>query len=367
MFKILDRYILGAFLVNYLIAIGVLVGLYIILDLFVNLDEFSKVPGETTAQIAAKVVDYYGHNLFVYFAQLAGVITLMAACFTLGRLHRTNELTAILSSGTSLYRVAAPILLAGLSMNALWFIDQEFVIPRFAAKLARKHGDIEGRNTYAIWFMRDPSRNNALISASMFSPRAREMRQVIIIERNEEDELIGVIRADQARWDEETKRWLLKNGFHVRPGALPGEGGGPTGRQQVMEYVSSITPREMALQQSSQWTNFLSLPDLNRLQAQAGDQGAAEFIKVKHTRLTTVIVNMTLLCLGIPFFLNRERPSIIVLGGKALLMCGLCYVFTFMCQSIDLTPLGVSPALAPWLPVLVFVPIAVVLVDGIKT
>ena len=85
------------------------------------------------------------------------------------------------------------------------------------------------------------------------------------------------------------------------------------------------------------------------------------------TRLSTVIMNMALLCLGIPFYLNRERPSIFVLGGKCLLMTAICYVFTFMCNSIDITGLGVSPALLPWLPVLVFTPVAVLLLDGIKT
>ena len=376
MFKTFDRYILRAFFTNYVIALGVLIGLYIILDLFVNLDEFTEARAAGSLEVVARILDFYGHNLFLYFAQLAGVITLVAACFTLGRFHRTNELTAILASGTSLYRVATPLLLAGLAMNALWFVDQELVIPRIAGKLARKHDDIEGRNTFAIWFMPDAKQGNALVSASMFSPITGDMRGMIVIRRDENDRMTEVIRADQARWDAQRRLWHLENGFRRRLYA-DSSAEGSAELERVREYASDLTPRELALQQSAQWTTFLSLPDLNRLQQHFEERGAAEFVKVKHARLTTVIMNMTLLCLGISFFLNRERQSVVVLGGKCLLMCGLCFVTTFVLNTVDLTVLDLSvlglgtiepsPALPPWIPVLVFAPVAVVLLDAIKT
>lgn len=369
MLKTLDKYILKAFFINYMIALGVLVGLYIVLDLFVNLDEFTEGRSQTSLQTAAKIIDFYGHNLFLYFAQLAGVITLVAGCFTLGRLHRTNELTAILSSGTSLYRVATPLLLAALAVNTLWFVDQEFIIPNIADKLARRHDDTEGRRSFAIWFLPDPKQGNALLSAAMFSPRTKEMRGVLIIKRDEQNRMTDVIRADQGRWDEERGLWRLENGYAMNLAtAAPGETAVDLGRRPVKEYVSDITPREMAIQQATQWTSFLSLPELNKLQEHFAERGGAgEFIKIKHSRLTTFIMNLTLFCMGIPFFLNRERLSVVVLGGKCLLVCGVAYVVTFFCNSVDLTPFGLAPALPPWLPVLVFVPSAVLLMDGIKT
>ena len=123
----------------------------------------------------------------------------------------------------------------------------------------------------------------------------------------------------------------------------------------------------MALQQARQWTSFLSLAEMERLQQLYEGAGAAEFVRVKHARLTTVVMNMILLCMGIPFFLNRERVSVVVVGGKALLMSALCYVSMFLTQSVDLSISSIPPALPAWLPVLIFGPLAVVLLDGIKT
>ncbi len=377
MMKTLDRYILRAFFTNYLIALAVMIGLYVTLDLFVNLDEFTSAQGATKMQIIAKIVDFYGYNLFLYFAQLAGVILLIAACCTLGRFHRTNELTAILASGTSLYRVATPVLLAALAMNGLWFIDQEFVIPRFADKLARSHQDVEGRNSFAVWFQ--PDRDNALVSAAMFHPRVKEMRGMIVFKRDEEGRMTEVVRADRARWDEERGLWHLDNGYRMifegpRAGSRPKGGPAPLvegdealGSMPVKDYASALTPKELALQQASLWINFLSLAEVEKLQARFSEAGSGQFIKIKHRRLTTVVINMILLCLGIPFFLNRERPSVIIAGGQCMLTCGCCYVLAFICHNVDLGGLGLNPALPAWLPVLLFGPLAVYLLDTVKT
>ncbi len=365
MINTLDRYILRGFFTNFVIALGVMIGLYVILDLFVNLDEFTEVKSQTFYETLRKIIDFYGYNLFLYFAQLTGVIILLAACFTLGRFYRTNELTAVMSSGTSLYRVAAPIVLAALAMNALWFIDQEVIIPGIAGKLSRKHADIEGRLSYAVWFQ--PDRDNGLLSAAMFSPRTREMRGMIVMRRDAKDRMSQVIRADRARWDEERQMWHLENGYRMKLGAGSIAGGAieDLGRETIVEYHSDLTPKELGLLQATLWTSFLSLPELTKLQQRFAGAGAAEFIKVKHKRLTTILVNMILLCLGIPFFLNRERPSVLVAGGKCLLICGACYAFTFVSQGINLPSLG--PALPAWLPVLIFGPVAVLMLDGIKT
>jgi lipopolysaccharide export LptBFGC system permease protein LptF len=365
MFKTLDRYILRAFFTNYVIAMAVMIGLYVVLDLFVNLDEFTAIKSDTRLQTVYKIVDYYGYNLLLYFSQLSGTILLIAGCFTFGRFLQTNELTAVLASGTSLYRVATPVLLAALLMNGLWFLDQEVLIPRFADKLARRHSDIEGRNAFAVWFQ--PDRDKSLVSASAFQPRVKEMRGVIIIKRDEQLRMTEVIRADRARWDEERQLWHLENGY-VMPLASPSAGGAAeVGRAAVREYASELTPKELQLQQASQWTSFLSLPDLEKLNQRFAESGTGEFIKVKHRRLTTVIMNMILLCVGIPFFLNRERPSVLIVGARCLAMCAVCFVATFMCQSMNFGPLGISPALPSWIPIIVFGPVAVLLLDAIKT
>lgn len=361
--KTLDRYILRAFLTNYAVALLVMMGLYVLLDLFINLDEFTKDPAQSWFGRVGTMIRYYGYNLFLYFAQLSGVVILAAACFTLGRFCRTNELTAIMAGGCSLYRVAAPLLLAALAMNGLWFIDQEVIIPRIAQQLAMKHDDIEGRRAFEVAIV--PDRDRSLLFAAKFSPRLAEIRGLTVMRRDDQFRLTEFLRADAARWDETRQLWILENGYSMRLSGDQGSEVDELGRTWITEYPSDVTPLELRLQQASRWTSFVGLAELTRMQARR--PGLAELIKVKHARLTTVITNMILLCLGIPFFLNRERPSVLVAGGKCLLVTASCFVLTFMCQNIDMSAVGLNPALPAWLPVILFGPAAVVLLDGIKT
>src|SRR5215207_7208971 len=105
--KILDRYVILTFLKNYLIAFFVLIGLYITLDMVFNFDELvqvqdraSTVSGVDSALIIVRAAaDYYFYQVFYIFVQLSGMIPVVAAAFTLIRLSRFNELTAMLSAG----------------------------------------------------------------------------------------------------------------------------------------------------------------------------------------------------------------------------------------------------------------------------
>src|SRR6185503_13584748 len=110
--------------------------------------------------------DYYFYQLPVIFQQVAGVIPLLAAGFTMVRMTRHHELTAMLASGVSLYRVAAPIILMSMGLSALTVLNQEFVIsrPAIIEKLLRKHDEVKRSMARAepLSFMKDS--DNSLLS-----------------------------------------------------------------------------------------------------------------------------------------------------------------------------------------------------------
>ena len=56
--KILDRYVAKNFLAGYAIAFAVLIGLRVMIDLFVNLDEFAEHTDLGTWAVARNVVMY---------------------------------------------------------------------------------------------------------------------------------------------------------------------------------------------------------------------------------------------------------------------------------------------------------------------
>ena len=152
---ILDRYIIRSFIRNYLLSFVVLVGMYIALDMIFNFDELTRnmtgsdtgngggdVPLLQILRLIAQIADFYVYKIFAYFIILSGIIPVVAAAFTLMRMTRLNELTAMLAAGVPLLRIAAPVIAMGILVGMLVVADQELIIPHIAYKLAREHDEI---------------------------------------------------------------------------------------------------------------------------------------------------------------------------------------------------------------------------------
>ena len=145
--SILDKYVAKNFLVGYVIAFCVLIGLRIIIDLFVNLDEFTEHADLGTIAILKNILLFYALNTTLYFRDFAGMITAVAAAFSFGKMVRSNELVAMMASGVSLKRVIAPVILLAALLTALLVVDQESIIPPLSDKLVRGQDAIPGQES----------------------------------------------------------------------------------------------------------------------------------------------------------------------------------------------------------------------------
>ncbi len=138
--SILDRQRYWAFLKAYVICYVSLVGLYVVIDAFSNLDEFTK-RADTTIELFQIMSRYYLIHQSQFFDQLCGVIGMMAAIFTVTWMQRNNEQLAMLAAGVSTHRAILPVLVSSVIVSALAMVNQEAVIPHFGEELARRHDD----------------------------------------------------------------------------------------------------------------------------------------------------------------------------------------------------------------------------------
>jgi lipopolysaccharide export LptBFGC system permease protein LptF len=256
------------------------------------------------------------------------------------------------------------VVVVGVLMNVLWLLDQELVIPRIAHKLAREQDDVEGSRTYGVWFV--PDRNGALLSAARFHPKTKQMRRVIIMQRDPQGLASRFIVADSARWNPEAQAWDLGRGtIFERPTGESGPlaSGGQLGKQTISRYYSDLRPKDLVLRQASQWIDFLSVRQMVQLERRGARN--PRIAQAKHARFTQPLINMLLLLLGIPFFLTREPRPVLTSGAICVGVGGLFFAFSFVCQNLIYS--SSLPALSAWLPIIVFGPIVVVLLDSIRT
>ncbi len=359
----LDRYIARQFGLNYVISFSVLVSLYVVLDLFFNLDEFYQGTNLGIVEIAIAVAKYYATHLFWYFSQISGVITLFAMAFTLARLQRDNEFVAIISSGVSLYRIALTVIVLGIALNGLWLVDQELIIPRLAPKLAQTHKAVAIDKPYGVWLLRQ--KDGSLLSATRFDHESGVLSDVLLIP-SPADQLAETIVADRATWEANPQEgpgiWRLDRG--QRLSIIPDDDGGyDTQRKPLAAFRSETGPDEIALRQSTQWVDFLSRSQLVEL-AGSGMGLPARIAAAIHNRFSTPIVNMLILIIGVPIFLDRRPSTIVQRGGRCLLICGACFLLAYFCRSMTFKD---HAAIAAWLPIILLAPTMVISLDRMKT
>ena len=376
--KILDRYVLTSFLKNYLISFMVLIGMYVVLDMVFNFDEIAEVKSgasvggtDSLLLVLRNIADYYFYQIFLFFVHLSGIIPVVAAAFTLMRLSRFNELTAVLAAGVPLLRVAAPIIIASVVLNALLIVDQELVIPRMIPQLSRSHDDMRKKQEYVpVQNIQDEA--NALLHAAAYYPpregRAAAMEAVTVIERDRDDQVVGMITADAARWD--GGRWALRGAKQVT-GLNPGAE--RTRERPIEVWQTSITPQEIDIYRDTDFVEMLSTEQINQLLQRPKSFGSSMLLRMKHWRFTQPLMNVILLLLAIPAVLTREPGRLKTAATQCLILTGLGMGSIFLSQQIAGNPppspelAAHWPAIMAWAPIFVFGPAAVFMLDRIKT
>jgi lipopolysaccharide export system permease protein len=366
--KILDRYVAKSFLIGYAIAFAVLIGLRIIIDLFVNLDEFAEHAELGTWTVARHVLTYYALNTTLYFRDFAGVITVVAAAFSLGKLVRANELVAIIASGVSAKRVVVPILILALAFTVLSVADQELLIPAVSDKLVRDQDDVPGEESYAVWFITDGK--GSLICSRTYDVKTMTLHQPTIITRRETSrpgiwEVTGRISADLAIYDEQREVWDLVNGQFIGTDSV-------AGAKPVASYATpDLLPRDIPVRRKAGYKALLSSWQLAALARQKTKmKDVVQLYSQKHFRITDPIISLTMLLVSLPVLVCRDprtmKSAVIVSFG----LTAACFVTTFVCKMLATEVVlanRVMPELWAWLPVFIFLPVAFIELDSMRT
>ncbi len=423
--KTLDRYIIRQFLINFTILLFVLMSLYVLVDMIVDLDEFveagviraRQIEIEREAQrrgvsasslellfereaglrrgaqelgltlpeadalaaslepgplavvwgMLVKIAGYYGPMILLLYAFLSGLIVVAAMGFTVSAMQRTRELTAVMASGVSMYRVAAPIVVVGIALNALTLPLQEYLIPPLAPKLARSKSKIkyESIESFPVLFAADEQ--NHLLSAAEFDAARQRLRDLTILERDDRGLTVRRITASQGVWleDADPPGWRLILGTAIRPEAeLPP---GTPAQQSLDFFPTELSPTVLLTRRAAIYQRLLSLRELQRMQANPAVAPAdrASITQIIWGRFSMLVVNALVLVMGLPFFLIRGPVNLFVQAIKAAAVC-------LGAWGLGLTLLQVgggtlNPVLAAWLPVVLYLPLSAALLQLIKT
>src|SRR6516225_1705524 len=140
MLKYIDRVLVVSYFKAYVICLVSLLSLYVVVDLFNNIDNFTQHHQGLQA-VLLHIGTYYGRQITRIFDQLSEPIVLLAATFTVAWMQKSNEVLPLLSAGVSTRRVVAPVLCTAFAMLSLAILNQELIIPDLAPELMIQKDD----------------------------------------------------------------------------------------------------------------------------------------------------------------------------------------------------------------------------------
>lgn len=371
--KILDRYVLKQFLIGYAIAFGVLIGMIVAMDLFINLDEFAENADAGAGTMLYNIASFYGARILLWFRDMAGVITVIAAVFSLARMTKNNELIAVMASGVSLKRFIAPIIGIAAILMSLQVVVQELAIPNLTGQLIRSHDELPGTKHYDLWFASDSNGN--LINTSRYDEKTQAIDHPFIIvrkrmERSVQMVVTGRIKAQKAVYDRQRGGWVLTDGEMLQ---ISDSSTAATPSRQVSAvdfFASDLTPQQIPMRRQEGYKSLLSSAQLMQLANSQGTRQSdlAELYLQKHTRVTDPILNLVMLLVALPVLVCRDPRDMKTAILISFVTSTSCFVLTFVCKMFA-TELffNLRPEFWAWAPIFIFVPIAFIQMDSMKT
>jgi LPS export ABC transporter permease LptF/LPS export ABC transporter permease LptG len=208
---LMDLYLLRRFFSYFAMLMVAFVFLFEAFTFFELLDDIAR------HRIAFFVVVNYFLYLTPYLLyQLAPLAALVAILVTLGVMSKSNEIVACKASGISLYRLAVPLLFAGLALAASMIVLDDTFLPYANQRQDALRNQIKGKppQTY-----RQPERwifgqNSKIYNYDLFDPAQNLFGGLTVLEIDPTTfEIHRRVFAARATWSEAQKLWVLESGW----------------------------------------------------------------------------------------------------------------------------------------------------------
>ncbi len=351
-----DLHIMRRLLAGFLLLVGALIVFFIVLHYVEYIDDFMD-RGATMRQVFLTYYPSYVPEI----VRLTSPLALFLACVYLtGRLTQSLQITALQTSGVSLYRLLWPYVAVALVVTGFMFWFNGWVVPqtnRVVLDFERRYLR-DAPQELDVSDIHRQNRPGNYVTVGYFD-RERSMAHRVSMQRFDDARHL-VARLDAARlvWVDSLATWRAEDvTLHTFSEA------GLVERRTVaqLDTVLSILPRDLA--RTERDVESMTIPaaaayieDLERSGAGGlGRPRVGYFVKFAYP-----FANLILVLIGVPLAAVRRR------GGQAVVIgLGLVTAFAYLAVQKLTEPFGYSDTLDPlvtaWLPHALFFAVALLI------
>jgi lipopolysaccharide export system permease protein len=369
---IIDRYLLRQFTKTFLICFLSLLGLVIVFDAFTKLETFMRF-ADKHGGLAKVMGQYYAVQSILFFDQAVGIVNLAAAMFTITWIQRNNELVALMAAGISRVRVVIPVVVAVAVVIVLAALNRELVIPRFREQLARKPSDMAG-DVATHCSSRWDQQTDIFLSGDSVVVAKQQIGKPNFRMPSSLDQFGREITAKEAYFQEaqgdRPQGFLFVGVEHPKDIAVQPSlmlGGAPVVitpkdapdwlKPDQCFVASGVSFEQLANGDALQ--DYSSTAQLIRDLHNPSIEPSGKARVTIHGRIVQPLLDLTMLFLGLPLVLSRQSRNVFIAMGLSAAV-SLAFMFTVIAfQKLGaIYAVGLTPALAVWIPLMIFVPAA---------
>jgi lipopolysaccharide export system permease protein len=228
--KLIDKYIIRHFIQNFLFGLFCFVIIFILIDLFENIDRFI----DRQLNIL-QVAEFYLYLTPDILKLITPVGMLLASLFTISRFINYSEFTAMRSAGISIYRYLLPIMTFGIIITSFSIYFNGWLVPKSNRLKFNFERTVLGRhpvaNVIPNIYIQDKA--NRIIVISSYDKIAQKCNNVSIqiFKKDSLNVLSNRFDIKEMDWDSSKKDWKLKD---VYKRSFPDK------EHEVMQYIPQI-------------------------------------------------------------------------------------------------------------------------------
>ena len=355
--KRIDRYIIAKFLGTYFFSIVLIISIGVVFDFNENIDRFT----ESQAPWKAIAVDYY-LNFIPYYANLfSALFVFISVIFFTTKLADHSEIIAMISAGISRRRLMVPYMISAAIIAALTFYLGAEVIPRSSVKR------LAFENTYKKR-VKDPTYaekvqlqvDTGVIAYMEHFDGMSKTGMHFSLDKFENKKLVSHLSANTAIYDtlsDVRYQWHLRD---VTIRELRGMKEKITNYNQI-DSIIRMEPRDFLFIRNQQETmTNAELKDYIEKQRNRGSGNLSIFEVEYHKRFASPFAAFILSTIGMSLSSRKRKGGMgfslgigIALSATYILLQGISATFS--------TNAGMHPALAAWMPNILYTIIAIYL------
>ena len=352
--KRLDVYIVKKFITTFFVALLLIIGIVIIFDISEKIDDFVS----KEAPLKAIIFDYYVNFVPYFMNMFSPLFVFITVIFFTSKMAADTEIVAILSCGISFHRMMVPYIFSATLIALFSLCLNLFIIPEanktrldFENQYIKQRYKGVGRNVH---YQINPGEYVFAESFSSWNSTAYRFT----LEKIEDDRLVSKISAESAVYDTTKKCWTLKKYF-IREYNDDLTDRVRSGRQ--IDTVLALSVKDFYLTENTVETlTYSELNELIDIQRLRGDANVKFALIEKNTRFALPFSAFILTIMGVALSSKKRRGGIGWNIGIGIALAFTYILFLRFSQMFVHTG-TLPPALALWLPNVVFTIIAVFL------